>query len=260
MTLVSYLWLTIADNYTSKVLIKTRGIVLRSMKYSETSVIADIYTEQRGMRSYLINGVRSRKARFSASLLQVMSLIEMVAYDRHEKGLNRVREIQAAHVYQSLPFDVHKSAAGLFMAEIARKSIREPEENRELFHFLFSAFQFLDETTAASTNVHLCFLLELSAYLGFVPGGDCMAGTPVFDLQEGVFVATAPSHPYHLPEPESRLLYKLLNTKMEKSHELSMQRQQRRSLLLNLIDYYRLHIENMPEIHAHVVLQEVLEG
>ena len=107
-------------------------------------MITDIYTEERGMRSYIISGVRSRKAKVKASLLQVMSLVDMVAYDRHEQGLNRVRQLQAAHVYRSVPFDVKKGAVGLFMAEMARKTIREPEENKRLFDFLYRAFRFLD--------------------------------------------------------------------------------------------------------------------
>ena len=241
-------------------LIKTRGIVLRSMKYSETSIIADIYTEERGMRSYIISGVRSKKAKVSPGLLQVMSLVDMVAYDRQEKGLNRIKELRAAHVYTSLPFDVRKSAVGLFMAEFARKTIREPEENKRLFGFLFQSFRFLDETAAPIANIHLYFLLELSSFLGFVPAEEWSEATPVFDLQEGVFVAAPPPHIHHLGEVESRLLHQLLDKKLETCHELSMQRPQRKLLLLRLIDYYRLHIENFPEIYAHEVLQEVLEG
>ena len=241
-------------------LIQTKGIVLRSVKYSETSVITDIYTEERGLRTYIISGVRSRKARVSASLLQVMSLVEMVAYDRQEKGMNRVKELRPAHVYRSLPFDVRKSAVGLFMAELARKTIREPEENKRLFHFLFRSFRFLDETAAPIANIHLHFLLELSSFLGFIPGGEWSEETPVFDLQEGIFVAAPPPHAYHLGEPESQLLHQLLDKRLENCHELGMQRQHRKSLLLHLIDFYRLHIENLPEIYAHLVLQEVLEG
>ena len=37
------------------------------MKYSETSIIADaIYEEREGMRSYIISGVRSSKAKIKA--------------------------------------------------------------------------------------------------------------------------------------------------------------------------------------------------
>ncbi len=230
------------------------------MKYSETSIIADIYTEERGMRSYIINGVRSRKARIKASSLQVMSLVDMVAYDRHEKGLNRVRELRPALVFQSLPFNVRKSAVGLFMAEMARKTIREPEENKRLFDFLYRTFRFLDETTGPIANLHLFFLLELSSFLGFVPAEEWSEKTPLFDLQEGIFVSEPPPHPHYLEKGESLLLHQLLEKTMEACNELPMQRQQRRLLLLHLIDYYRLHIENLPEIHSHEVLQEVLEG
>lgn len=241
-------------------LIKTKGIVLRTVKYSETSIIADIYTEERGLRSYLISGVRSKNAKVKASLLQIMSLVEMVAYERYEKGLNRVRELQAAHVFRAIPFDVRRGAVGLFLAEMARKAIREPEENRPLFDFLFRTFRFLDETPLSIANIHLHFLLELSYFLGFLPNGEWTPETPFFDMQEGTFVEQPPAHAYYLKESESQLLSGLLQCRLENCHEVVISRQQRKAILLHLLDYYHIHIENMPEIHAHLVLEEVLGG
>ncbi len=241
-------------------LIKTRGIVLRATKYSETSIIADVYTEERGLRSYIAGGVRSPKAKLKAGLLQVMSLVDMVVYERHEKSLNRIKELQAAHTYQSIPFDVRKGAVGLFLAEIARKAMREPEENRALFAFLFNAFSFLDETRQPIANIHLHFLLNLSAFLGFLPGGRWEQDTPFFDLQEGAFVHQVPSHAYYLNQSESELLFKLLECPLENCHGIAMNRAQRKALLLHLLDFYRYHIESFPEIHAHLVLEEVLGG
>jgi DNA repair protein RecO (recombination protein O) len=241
-------------------LIKTRGIVLRAIKYSETSIIADIYTEERGLRSYIISGVRSPKARLKASLLQVMSLVELVAYERHEQGLNRIKELRAAHVYGAIPFDVRKGAVGLFLAEIARKAIREPEENRALFGFLFEAFRFLDESPHPVVNLHLHFLVNFSAFLGFLPGGRWAADTPFFDLQEGAFAAMAPDHAYYLDETESKLLFELLECPLEDCHHIALSRAQRKALLLHLLDYYRYHLDSFPDIHAHVVLEEVLGG
>ena len=39
-------------------LVTTKGIVLHSLKYSETSIIVRIYTEARGLQSYLFKGIR----------------------------------------------------------------------------------------------------------------------------------------------------------------------------------------------------------
>lgn len=241
-------------------LIKSRGIVFRAIKYSETSLIVDIYTEERGLRKYIVSGVRSAKARTKASLLQVMSLVDLVAYHREDRDLNRLREIRPALVYQALPFDVRRSAVGQFITEVARKTIRESEENRALFDFLFSSFEFLDVTDRPITNLHLHFLIELSTFLGFVPGGECTHETPFFDLQEGVFVHSVPGHPYYLDESNSRLLHALLHTERDTCHQVKMTVGQRRALLQSLLDYYRLHLEHFPEINAHHILQEVLEG
>lgn len=239
-------------------LIKTRGIVFRSVKYSETSIIADIYTEEKGLRKYIFSGVRSAKSRVAPSLLQVMSLVEIVAYDREDRELNRVKEIRPAWIYTGIPFDVKKGAVGLFMVEIARKTIKEAEENTALFEFLFQAFAFLDETPLPVPFVHLYFLVELSTFLGFMPGGEASPQTPFFDLKEGLFTSSVPNHLHYLDEQNSHLLHQLLYSNFETCHSLGFSREERRNLLLHILDYYKLHIEHLPEIHAHKVLQEVL--
>lgn len=239
-------------------LIKTRGIVFRAIKYSETSIIADIYTEEKGLRKYLFSGVRSAKARIAPSLLQVMSLVELVAYERDDREIHRVKEIRAAAVYGAIPFDIRRGAVGLFMAEIARKTIREAEENQPLFNFLFQTFYHLDATNNTVVNHHLAFMVELSGFLGFMPGGEATVETPFFDLMEGVFVSLVPNHLYYLDEQQSLLLQQLFNCSFETCHELKFSRQERRILLQHLLDYYRLHLEHFPEINAHQILQEVL--
>jgi DNA repair protein RecO (recombination protein O) len=241
--------------------IKTRGIVFRVTKYGETSVIADVYTEARGLRKYIVNGVRSAKAGVKASLLQVMSLVDMVAYEREDKSLHHIREIRAAHVYSALPFELRRSAVGLFMVEVAQKTIREPEENKLLFNFLFETFCYLDATDQPVNNIHLYFLLGLSTFLGFLPGGQFSAEKPFFDLKEGVFVADAPTvHLFYLDEKSSELLHDLLHADLASCHQISMTREQRRVLVHRLLEYYALHIEHFPAIHTHKVYQDVLDA
>ncbi len=237
-------------------LIKTRGIVLRALKYSETSLIIDIYTELKGLRSYIVSGVRSRKARIPASILQPMTLLHLVAYHRDEKKLCRTKELTPALVYQSLPFDLKKGAVGTFVTEVLQKTLKEPEAHPELFSFLFGLFEYLDRTVESVKNLHLWFLVQYAAFLGFLPGGTYSEITPIFDLQEGVFAQAALS-PHYLKPPYSGFVNELLNCPLEKSHALPFSRTERKHLLEELIKYYRLHIENLPELHAHTVLEMV---
>lgn len=238
-------------------ILKTRGVVLRSVKYSETSIIADIFTEAKGLRSYIVSGVRAPKSKISAGLLQVMSLVDMVCYESEGQKLNRTKEIKAAHIYTSLPFDVKKSSIGLFMAEVARRTIRESEENQALFNFLFQIFKFLDETETAYSNLHLSFLIELSAHLGFQPHEETYVENAVFDLKEGIFTQGIVGHTYFLSENLSKILRGVLLTPWQETHTITISREDRKQLLQELINFYRLHIDNLQDINSFKILQEV---
>lgn len=239
-------------------LIKTRGIIFRSVKYSETSIIADIYTEEKGLRSYIISGVRSKRAKVSASILQVMTLVDMVAYHREDKNLTRIKEIKPAHVYKAIPFNIIKGAVGLFMVELARKSIRESEENKPLFDFLFHTFLQLDSTEQAISNFHIAFMVELTGYLGFLPGGSFSEDTPGFDLTEGIFSWHGEGH-HIMSRDQSKLLDAFLKSSIGHCHTIMMSRSERKVFLNELLTFYRLHVENFDTLNAHKILEEVLE-
>ena len=239
-------------------LIKTRGIVLKSKKYSETSIIADIYTEEKGMRSYIISGVRSSKARVSAGLLQVMTPVEIVAYHREGKDLTRLKEIKPHHVFSTIPFNVPRGSVGMFMAEVAQKTIHGEEAQPALFKFLLENFVYLDETPYSFANLHLHFMANLTEHLGFLPNDVYTEEKPVFDLQEGHFLSSNPAHPHWLAPEKSEKFSLLLQLPKEKCHTIPFKREERKSLLRSLIEFYRLHIEHFPVIHSYEILEEVL--
>lgn len=239
-------------------LIKTRGIILRSIKYSETSVIIDVYTEAKGLQSYIVSGVRSKKAKTKIGLLQLMSLIDIVAYFREGRDLNRIKELHAAYVYQQLPFDIHRGAVGLFITELIQKTIREREEHQALFDFLLDTYQYLDTTPHPVANFHLHFMLELSTFLGFMPGGIADEQTPYFDLKEGYFTEDIGDHPHFLNKALAQHLSGLLQCTIRDCHTVKIPKQERKQLLEELINYYKHHIENFPNINAHLILAEVL--
>lgn len=239
-------------------LIKTRGIILKSTKYSETSIISDIYTEQKGLHSYIISGVRSKRSKVSASLMQPMTLVEMVAYYKNEKSLSRIKEIKAAHTFNNIPFDISRGAIGLLMVELTRKTIRESEEQPQLFNFLFDSFQFLDLTDQSVANIHLQFMVDLSTFLGFRPlinpGID---GKAYFDMKEGVFVAELPDHIYFMNQDYSAIMKQFLNSTIQDCASVKMNRTSRNEFLEQLILFYRLQLDNFPGLNAHSILKEI---
>ena len=70
---------------------KTRGIVLNYIKYGDTSIICKIYTEQFGLQSYIINGIRKSKSK-NIGLYQPLNILDLVVYHKKTSGLQRIKE------------------------------------------------------------------------------------------------------------------------------------------------------------------------
>ena len=235
----------------------TRGIVLQTFSYTDSSLIAKVYTELFGLQSYLVNAAHSKKSGTKANLLQPLSLVECVVYKKERKQLQRIKEIKCEHPYVSIPTDIAKSSIALFLDEILYKSIREEERNDALFEFIHSSLLVLDLTTERCANFHLYFMLQLSRYLGFYPAGNYSDTEKYFDLQEGMFRTFEPSHPLYMDQNLSGKLIELMNSNYEKISGLNISFAERKQLLEKLITYYELHLDSLREIKSHKVLEEI---
>ena len=96
---------------------KTQGIVLHSLKYKDTSIIVDIYTEVSGRASFLVPVSRSRKAAVKSVLFQPLSLVELEADFRPNTTIYKVKEAKSFYPFTSIPYDPYKSAIALFLSE-----------------------------------------------------------------------------------------------------------------------------------------------
>lgn len=241
-------------------MLKTRGIVFRSVKYGETSVIADIYTEERGLHSFIAGGVRAPKSRMAYGLFQPMSVVELVSYFKDDgKALHRLKEVRACVPFSAIPFDLKRGAVALFMAEVCRKSIREEGGNRELFDYLLENLLWLDETQHPIANLHLHFLAGLSAFLGFQPQQE-HEGAAYFDLKEGAYLTYPPVHPHFLNETQTQQWQLLTELPVNNCHELPIARAERKALLQQLLRFYQFHVPDFGEVNTPGILELVMEG
>src|SRR4051812_44832359 len=105
---------------------KTNGIVLRSVKYGDTSLVTTIFTAVSGVQTYMVKGVRTSKAgKNRAGSFQPGVLLEMVVYQQPHKNIQHIREFQAAYLYNSLHENVIKNSIGLFSAEVLLRLLPE---------------------------------------------------------------------------------------------------------------------------------------
>jgi DNA repair protein RecO (recombination protein O) len=148
------------------------------------------------------------------------------------------------------------------MTELVSKTIREVEPNELLFNFIWDAFLFLDSTKQSFANVHLIFALQLTQFLGFMPHSneENTAEAIFFDLKEGVFSTKPPAHSFYIANDIANYFNTIIQTPIKESSTITMPRTLRYELLEKMIQYYRIHIENLTDLQSHHVLREVMDG
>jgi len=235
---------------------KTRGIVLKTTKYAESSLVTQVFTEKFGLQSYIVNGARKPKAKVGVSLLQPLHLLDMVVYHRENASLQRIADARQMPPLRSIPHDTIKRTVALFLNEVLYKSLRQQSADEPLFNYLFNAISWWDTLEQPAPNFHLFFLIKLSRYLGFGPTLPKL-GQSFFDLKDGVFCPSLPAHKWVLQNPHTTYFANLLTCTFEDLSTFHISLVERRSLLEKILDFYRLHIDHLGEIHSHEVLEEV---
>lgn len=241
---------------------KTKGIVLRSVKYGETSLVVTIFTELFGIQSYLVNGVRisTKKGTGKANYFQPAAVLDLVVYHNELKNLNRIKEFKWSHIYQHIFSDIKKNAVALFMVELLTKCLKQPESNTDLFHFTEDAFLHLDQADDAVTaNFPLFFAIQLPLFFGFRITDNYSNQNPFLDMQEGQFVVQQPMHPHFLEGKQAEVTSQLLKVMQpEELKSFKLNHDFRRNLLFTYENYYTLHLQDFGTLKTLPVLREIL--
>ena len=114
----------------------TEGIVLNTIKYGESSIISHIFTRDYGRHSYILSGSRTKKSKHRTAGLQALFLVDVEVYQKQSREIQRIKSVKISRTYQTVPFDVRKSAQAIFLAEVLTKCLREQESYPELFDFI----------------------------------------------------------------------------------------------------------------------------
>jgi DNA repair protein RecO (recombination protein O) len=234
-------------------LVKTKAIVISSLKYQEKSLIVKCFTQSDGLKSYFVrDAFASRKSNQKIAYFQPLTILEIEAIHKNKGALENFKEIKIATPYYTIHSDVIKSTIVMFVSEILHHSIHEEEKNELLFDFIETALDWLDNHNEA-TNFHLIFLLEITKFLGFYPDNSD-TDFKFFEMIDGIF------SPFQgiscLSEHETFLFKKLINLKFD-SNQKVFAGIERQILLKILLDYYAIHLDGFRKPKSLEVLKEV---
>jgi DNA repair protein RecO (recombination protein O) len=239
----------------------TRGIVLKSVRYGESSLIVTMFTELFGVQSYMVKGARSSRSRTGkGAMLQTANLLDLVVYHKeNHRGLQYISEWHADHIYTLLRSDMIRTAIAIYVSELLYRTLKQPEPHPALFDFSCATLLFLDRQGTRSANIPLYFTLQLVRLLGFGIGGRYGNDTPYLDLREGNFMPAGAAHPQWLDMTLSSMASELIRAPdLESASAIPMNVENRRKLLDGCLDFLRWHIPDFTDLKSPAVLHALM--
>jgi DNA repair protein RecO (recombination protein O) len=233
------------------------AVVIKTINYSDSSLIVKAYTDADGLKSFIIKGARNKRKNSVMGLFQPLSAVEIVAsMSKKGNSLQFIKEVRNRFPIKEMHTHPVKLGVVIFIAEILDKVLKEEEENQLLFDFINNSIHYFDELDKFA-NFHISFLIELTKYLGFYPliSDD---NPDSFDLESGNLYSSNSSLEASLDEESSVFhLLKFLGTKFVGRKEILMSRKQRIELLDLLMEYYKIHINGFSEPRSFEILKNL---
>ncbi|MDR2120332.1 MAG: DNA repair protein RecO [Tannerella sp.] len=238
---------------------KTRGIVLHSIPYNDRYGIVHIYTEAFGRASYMTACRRGRKTGVPQALFMPLSVIDMEVEHLNTRDIQRIREVKVGYPLHDIYVHPVKNCIALFLSEVLYRAARAREADSQLFNYLYDSIRWLEMAGQGVANFHLVFLIRLVRYFGVYPNVESYRQDSFFDLLNGAFTASPPGHKHYLDRTESVVLARLLRMNYANMSLYAFSRAERYGIIRRILEYYRLHLSDFPEIRSLDVMQSLFE-
>lgn len=236
---------------------KTRAIILHQIKYTDSGIVAQLYTRKFGRQSLLIKGMRNRKSGKHNVLFQPMSVLDLVIYYKESREMQSIKEFTVGYSPADIYLNVKKSSVAIFMGEVLISVLREESPNESLFDYIEKSIVYFDQCKGGFANFHIAFLAGLSSYLGFEPGTKAKSDDKYFDMLNGIFVPIIPLHGNYATAEISEILAAFFSSSYEKINSIMLTGSMRNEVLEVLIKFYSIHLPGLRKIKSLEVLKEV---
>ena len=147
---------------------KTEAIILKGMKYRETSKILTLYTRQYGKVSVIAKGARDPKSKFG-SALEPMNYVLTVFYKKDNRDLQLLTQCDLMKSFRGISEDMGRLHAAMAIVELVDAVSHAEEQNVQLFETTVRSLEVINSATKNPLHLLYAFELQLAGILGFQP-------------------------------------------------------------------------------------------
>lgn len=145
---------------------KSQALVLRSIKFRETSLITSFFTAEFGKIKALSKGVRKEKSTLM-SHYEPFTQVEIVFYEKVKSDIHFVSECALIYFFPKIRADLEKIGWASYLVELADTVLPVHEKNMRLFGLLLEVLRRMED--APPSRLVNIFELKLLEEIGFFP-------------------------------------------------------------------------------------------
>ena len=149
-------------------LIKTEVIVLKSMKYRDTSKIVTFYSKEYGKLKGIAKGARTAKNKFG-SALEPMTRSMLVLYKKEHRELHLISQCDAINSFKSLSENLDRMTTAFAVIELLNQVTHDEERNPALYALIDESLSALNSSIKNYSSYYHAFRLRLAALFGYTP-------------------------------------------------------------------------------------------
>jgi DNA repair protein RecO (recombination protein O) len=260
-------------------LTKTEAIVIRSMKYGDSSKIVTFYTRQFGKLKGIAKAARRSNNKFGSSL-EPLSHVALVVYKKEHRDLHLISQCDSIQSYGKIHDSIERISAGLSILELVDHLAHEEEENPALFSLLLETLNAIDRSSRNYQSLARSFQVRFVSLLGYAPALDTcsVCGKSLedneqtselgFQLLSGAIICPACTKTDRakraagymtLSAPAHRILQRFLTSRMDSITTLSYGESIGNELDETLRLYLRYHFDNMKDLKSTQIFKSMIQ-
>ena len=154
---------------------RTDAVVLKSMKYRDSSKIVTFYSRRYGKVKGIAKGARQMKSKFGAAL-EPLSAVSLILYKKDQRELQLISQCDTLKTYKKIHTELDRMAVGLSIIELLNQLTHDEEGNDALYTLLVQSLDELERAQKHFMNFFLAFELRCASVMGFMPSVDTCKG------------------------------------------------------------------------------------
>jgi DNA repair protein RecO (recombination protein O) len=238
---------------------KTSGIILNKIKYTDSGIVAQLYTKKFGRLSLLVRGMHNKKTGKHSSLFQPLFILDLEIYFKPCRDMQALKDFSVIFSPYNIYTDIRKSTVAIFLGEVLTSVLREESPSEELYNYIESSIMYFDRCHEDFVNFHIAFLAGLSSFLGFEPSPGSSSGDVFFDIRNGTFIPIPPFHGNYVTKEISSILAMFFRASYDTAGKIALTGKERNEVLDTLLRYYSFHLPGLKKINSLKILKEVFE-